>query len=103
MASRSGLLAEPVNQARRRDDPGSSHGSAGQRSRNPVPGVETLRLGTRALRQGPLIPASLRHDMIRDVAYYRAQARDFEPGRELEDWLVAEQEVDELIVRRYGQ
>jgi hypothetical protein len=31
---------------------------------------------------------------IRVVAYQRSQARGFEPGYELEDWLAAEQEVD---------
>lgn len=54
-------------------------------------------------RASPLIPASLRHDLIRDSAYFRAEARGFAPGRDLQDWLAAEQEVDELIVRRCGQ
>jgi hypothetical protein len=54
-------------------------------------------------RGGPLIPASLRHDMIRDAAYFRAQARGFVPGKEIEDWLAAEQDVEELIVRQYGR
>jgi hypothetical protein len=31
----------------------------------------------------PLIPASLRHYMIRDAAYFRAQARGLVPGN---DW-----------------
>ena len=47
-----------------------------------------------------LIPASLRHDMIRDAAYFRAQARGFVPGKEVEDWLAAEQDVEDLIARR---
>jgi hypothetical protein len=55
-----------------------------------------------SFRRTPLIPASLRLDMIRDAAYFRAQARGFAPGQETVDWLAAEQEVDELIVRRYG-
>lgn len=29
------------------------------------------------------------------LAYYKAQARGFEPGHELEDWLVAEAEVSQ--------
>jgi Protein of unknown function (DUF2934) len=53
-------------------------------------------------RGGPLIPASLRLDMIRDAAYFRAEARGFAPGKEIEDWMAAEQDVDELILRRYG-
>lgn len=31
---------------------------------------------------------------IATAAYYRAQARDFEPGNELQDWLEAEKEVN---------
>jgi hypothetical protein len=53
-------------------------------------------------RGTPLIPASLRHDMIRDAAYFRAEARGFVPGNEIEDWLAAEQDIEELIARRYG-
>ena len=41
--------------------------------------------------------------MIRDAAYFRAQARGFAPGKETEDWLAAEQDVEELLVRRYGR
>jgi hypothetical protein len=40
-------------------------------------------------------PASLRHDMIRDAAYFRAQARGFVSGKEIEDWLAAEQDIGE--------
>lgn len=29
------------------------------------------------------------------LAYYKAQARGFEPGHELEDWLLAEAEVSQ--------
>jgi hypothetical protein len=54
-------------------------------------------------RGGPLIPASLRHYMICEAAYFRAQARGLVPGREIEDWLAAEQDIEELIVRRYGR
>ena len=32
--------------------------------------------------------------MIAEAAYYRAQARGFVPGCELDDWLGAEAEVD---------
>lgn len=31
---------------------------------------------------------------IATAAYYRAQARHFEPGNELQDWLEAEQEIN---------
>jgi hypothetical protein len=48
-----------------------------------------------------LVPASLRHDMIREAAYYLAESRSFEAGHELEDWLAAELQIDELIASRY--
>lgn len=34
-------------------------------------------------------------------AYYRAEARGFAPGRELDDWLEAESEVDASLRRSY--
>lgn len=35
--------------------------------------------------------------MIAEAAYFRAEQRGFAPGRELEDWLAAEIEVDALL------
>jgi hypothetical protein len=34
--------------------------------------------------------------MIRRAAYLRSLNRGFQPGRELEDWLEAEREIDAL-------
>lgn len=34
---------------------------------------------------------------IAQAAYYRAESRGFEPGRETEDWLAAEAEVLERV------
>jgi Protein of unknown function (DUF2934) len=46
-----------------------------------------------------------RRQMIADAAYRRAQQRGFTPGREVEDWLAAEAEVDFALsfhyVRKY--
>ena len=47
------------------------------------------------------IPAWLRTDMIQQTAYFLAEARGFQPGCELEDWLEAEREVDRVIRDRY--
>ena len=44
--------------------------------------------------QTALPSANEREQLIAVAAYYRAQGRNFEPGRELEDWLEAEAEVD---------
>lgn len=38
--------------------------------------------------------------MIAVGAYYKAKQRGFQPGRELDDWLAAEREVDALLGRR---
>jgi hypothetical protein len=35
--------------------------------------------------------------MIAAAAYFRAERRNFCPGCELEDWLAAEQEVDQML------
>ncbi len=35
-----------------------------------------------------------RNDHVAVSAYYKAQARGFEPGDELADWLAAEAEID---------
>lgn len=44
-------------------------------------------------------PAALgwREDMIRRAAYLRSLQRNCAPGKELEDWLAAEREIDELL------
>jgi Protein of unknown function (DUF2934) len=38
-----------------------------------------------------------REPLIRRAAYLRSLNRGFQPGKELEDWLAAEQEIDHLI------
>jgi hypothetical protein len=37
--------------------------------------------------------------LIAQAAYFRAEKRGFAPGRETEDWLAAEQEVDDRLIR----
>ena len=41
--------------------------------------------------------ATTREERIAAAAYRRAEARDFAPGLELDDWLTAEREIDEQI------
>ena len=38
-----------------------------------------------------------RRSMIEKAAYYRAERRNFAPGHEVQDWLAAEKEVDQLL------
>ena len=44
-----------------------------------------------------LVPPEVRAQMIAEAAYYRAEARGFEPGGDLEDWLEAEAQIDRLL------
>jgi hypothetical protein len=51
---------------------------------------------------GAFSGANFAWEMIRNAAYLRAEARGFAPGKQIEDWTAAEQDVHELILRRYG-
>lgn len=44
-----------------------------------------------------IVQRNVRHEQIELAAYFRAQRRGFGPGRELEDWLAGEAEVDTAI------
>ncbi len=46
------------------------------------------------------VSANERHRMIAQKAYYRAQLRGFAPGAEVEDWLLAEAEIDKVLEER---
>jgi DUF2934 family protein len=39
-----------------------------------------------------------RHASIAEAAYFRSEHRGFAPGHELEDWLAAEEEVDQRLM-----
>jgi Protein of unknown function (DUF2934) len=60
--------------------------------RNSPPAFDPLRFVT------PVASPPSRNAMVAEIAYFRALARGFAPGHEVEDWLAAEAEVD----RRYG-
>jgi hypothetical protein len=40
------------------------------------------------------ITSKIRHQMIAEAAYYRAEHRRFQEGDVLQDWLEAEREID---------
>ena len=40
--------------------------------------------------------------MIQETAYFKAKARDFAPGNEVEDWIEAEAEVRRRLEKRAG-
>jgi len=41
--------------------------------------------------------ADQRQVMIAEAAYYLALQRKFEPGHEVEDWLLAESQIDRVV------
>ncbi len=45
---------------------------------------------------------AMRQRMIREAAYYRALNRGFSGAAEMDDWLVAEREIDSLLGRLSG-
>ncbi|MET0026601.1 MAG: DUF2934 domain-containing protein [Candidatus Thiodiazotropha sp.] len=38
-----------------------------------------------------------RYEMIATMAYYRAEARNFEPGYDVDDWLECEKFIDDVL------
>jgi len=47
----------------------------------------------------PGLASEERTRTIAEEAYYLAEARGFQPGHELEDWLMAERAVDERLAQ----
>lgn len=47
------------------------------------------------------VEAINRHLWISEAAYYKAEAREFEPGKELNDWLEAEMEYSDMQIALY--
>ena len=50
----------------------------------------------------PLVEQAWRDKLVREAAYFRSQHRRPCHGKELEDWLAAEHEVDEALGRSRG-
>jgi G3E family GTPase len=50
----------------------------------------------------PLVEQAWRDKLVREAAYFRSQHRRPCHGKELEDWLAAEREVDESLLRSRG-
>lgn len=64
----------------------------------PVAGVrKSVSLKSAALTRNKVMAGEDRQRLIAEAAYFRAEQRGFTPGRELEDWLAAEIEIDALL------
>ena len=79
-----------------------------------APALGKSPIGTRAGRTSKKMPESRRikdvsvivtprhredrHASIALAAYFRSESRGFAPGHEIEDWLAAEEEVDQRLL-----
>lgn len=63
-------------------------------------GMQSEPAGERQAASAPGAPAGItpaeRRRMVAEAAYFRAERRGFAAGGELEDWLQAETEIDQL-------
>jgi Protein of unknown function (DUF2934) len=48
----------------------------------------------------PGVEHAWRQKRIRDAAYFRSLHRPAGPGKEVEDWLAAEREIDDVCAKR---
>jgi hypothetical protein len=82
-------MTVPIDPARR--GPPRRAATCGEQSSSATPRQLDMRPYLHPCTQG------WREPMIRRAAYLRSLDRGFQPGKELEDWLAAEQEIEELI------
>ena len=59
--------------------------------------------GAQGRPEGTDFDPAVRHQMIAEAAYLRAELRGFGDGDPLDDWLAAEREVDSLLAERATQ
>jgi hypothetical protein len=67
--------------------------------RKAAPGKVAGQKATAASGPASFVGPGQRAALIAKAAYYRAEKRGFAPGHETEDWLAAESEVDEKLLR----
>jgi hypothetical protein len=72
-------------------------GKSGTRSRtrSSAANAATLRLQAQVLKH--TLSTDEVADRIATAAYFRAEQRGFQPGHELDDWLIAEREVHQRL------
>lgn len=63
------------------------------------PSVATPRPAPDASPGADLIQPERQRALIAEAAYFRAERRGFESGHELEDWCIAESEVNARLAR----
>jgi hypothetical protein len=78
--------------------------SAGSNSGAPPAGMGSIARSksARATTSRKVSPEE-RYRMIAEAAYHRAERRHFTPGGELDDWVAAEVEIDEMLSARVSR
>ena len=59
--------------------------------------VKTSRPSRKGKPKIPTISSEQRLQMIEEAAYFRAEQRSFQGGDPVGDWLLSEQEIDDLL------
>jgi hypothetical protein len=85
-----------MSPAARRSPGGEGTGTRG-RAAAPVRRARAPGPQRRATAKAVRIGSRDREQMIAEAAYYRAERRNFAGGREMDDWLAVEEEIDSLI------
>jgi hypothetical protein len=65
--------------------------------KSPAQKAAPTKVGATPVAARPAVTAEQRHHYIEVAAFYVAQRRGFAPGNPIDDWAMAEQEVDGLI------
>lgn len=85
---------EPKATASRTTRPAAPRPTANRRPAKPAPDVpssEVIQTGV-SQRRAEMSPEEI-YRLIQETAYYKAKARGFAPGHEVQDWIEAEAEV----------
>lgn len=73
------------------------HKAHGNESPAKQKGTQKIIGGKKADGAEGRVPPEIRHAMIAEAAYYRAEKRGFIPGDEMDDWLRAEVDIESML------
>ena len=59
--------------------------------------VAAKKTSTPALKSKVTFSSELKEQMIREAAYFLAEKDGFQPGKELENWVKAEQQIEKQV------
>ncbi len=87
--------------AKAKDRPAAAAKSGGARTpaSRPVQAQKPAKAGPDTPMQPKLSPEEV-YRLIQEFAYFKAKARGFAPGHEVQDWIEAEQEVRQRLEDR---